>query len=295
LQKHWAANRSPSILCASFRKIPRRPKRFAGCARFADSFPRVPEICRCQRWPIFLQAAGFTIAAAAMPGCSRPPERSRVTHLVQPEVASPGERLQYATTCPGCSAGCGVLASVRDGRPVKLEGLPGHPVSQGGLCAAGQASILGLYDGKRFRQPRLDGKPVADRLLAFGARMRRWTGDVSLALDEARRAGQRILIEGAQGAMLDIDHGTYPYATSSNATIGGACTGLGIPPKAIHGVLGVAKAYPTRGAEGPLPMGRIGGVGQRQRERGMKCGPPQWMSEMCAIWKTRSCSAMVEV
>src|SRR3970040_2425418 len=112
----------------------------------------------------------------------------------------------------------------------------------------------------------LDWKPVYDQLLAFGARMRRWTGDVSLALDEARRNGRRILIEGAQGAMLDIDHGTYPFVTSSNATIGGACTGLGIPPKAIGGVLGVAKAYLTRVGEGPFPTELSGQMGDRLRE-----------------------------
>ena len=62
-----------------------------------------------------------------------------------------------------------------------------------------------------------------------------------------------MLFEGAQGTMLDIDHGTYPFVTSSNASIGGVCTGLGVPPRAIGGVLGVVKAYTTRVGEGPLP------------------------------------------
>ena len=167
----------------------------------------------------FLQAAGFTIAAAAMPGCSRPPERSRVTHLVQPEVASPGERLQYATTCPGCSAGCGVLASVRDGRPVKLEGLPGHPVSQGGLCAAGQASILGLYDGKRVRQPRLDGKPVSwDRIDArlkteFAAA--RGATRVLTGTDAAASPTTRAMISRFLGGFADARHDVYDVLSAS--------------------------------------------------------------------------------
>jgi len=118
-------------------------------------------------------------------------------------------------------------------------------------------------------------------LLAFGVRMRRWTGDVSLVLDQARQAGQRILIEGAQGAMLDIDHGTYPYVTSSNATIGGACTGLGIPPKAIHGVLGVAKAYLTRVGEGPFPTELDGEMGNRLRETGMEYGASTGRPRRC--------------
>jgi adenylosuccinate synthase len=127
----------------------------------------------------------------------------------------------------------------------------------------------------------LDWKQVYDQLLAAGARMRRWTGDVSLALDQAMRAGERVLIEGAQGAMLDIDHGTYPYVTSSNATIGGACTGLGIPPRAIGGVLGVAKAYLTRVGEGPFPTELFGATGDRLRETGMENGASTGRPRRC--------------
>jgi adenylosuccinate synthase len=134
---------------------------------------------------------------------------------------------------------------------------------------------------RMIKDSTLDWQPVYDQLLAYGARMRRWTGDVSLALDEARRAGQRILIEGAQGAMLDIDHGTYPYVTSSNATIGGACTGLGIPPKSIHGVLGVAKAYLTRVGEGPFPTELEGEIGNRLRETGMEYGASTGRPRRC--------------
>jgi adenylosuccinate synthase len=127
----------------------------------------------------------------------------------------------------------------------------------------------------------LDWKQVYDQLLAHGERMKRWTGDVSLALDRAITMGQRILIEGAQGAMLDIDHGTYPFVTSSNATIGGACTGLGIPPRAIHGVLGVAKAYLTRVGEGPFPTELSGAIGDRLRETGMEYGASTGRPRRC--------------
>ena len=127
----------------------------------------------------------------------------------------------------------------------------------------------------------LDWRPVYDQLLAFGERMRRWTGDVSLVLDQARKSGKRILIEGAQGAMLDIDHGTYPYVTSSNATIGGACTGLGIPPKAIGGVMGVAKAYLTRVGEGPFPTELFGEMGNRLRESGQEYGASTGRPRRC--------------
>jgi adenylosuccinate synthase len=134
---------------------------------------------------------------------------------------------------------------------------------------------------RMIKDSTLDWKPVYDQLLVFGDRMRRWTGDVSVALDEATRAGRRVLIEGAQGAMLDIDHGTYPYVTSSNATIGGACTGLGIPPKAIHGVLGVAKAYTTRVGEGPLPTELHGEIGNRLRESGQEYGASTGRPRRC--------------
>jgi adenylosuccinate synthase len=127
----------------------------------------------------------------------------------------------------------------------------------------------------------LDWKQVYDQLLAFGARMRRWTGDVSLVLDQRMRKGEHGLIEGAQGAMLDIDHGTYPYVTSSNATIGGACTGLGIPPRAINGVLGVAKAYLTRVGEGPFPTELFGEIGDRLRETGMEYGASTGRPRRC--------------
>jgi adenylosuccinate synthase len=134
---------------------------------------------------------------------------------------------------------------------------------------------------RMIKDSTLDWKPVYDQLLAYGERMRRWTGDVSLALDRAMGQGKRILIEGAQGAMLDIDHGTYPYVTSSNATIGGACTGLGIPPRAINGVLGVAKAYLTRVGEGPCPTELFGAIGDRLRETGQEYGASTGRPRRC--------------
>ncbi|HEX7798552.1 MAG TPA: adenylosuccinate synthetase, partial [Vicinamibacterales bacterium] len=80
------------------------------------------------------------------------------------------------------------------------------------------------------------------------------------------------LFEGAQGTLLDIDHGTYPYVTSSNASIGGVCTGLGVGPRASNGVLGVVKAYTTRVGEGPLPSELTGEMGNRLRDSGNEYG-----------------------
>jgi len=105
--------------------------------------------------------------------------------------------------------------------------------------------------------------------------------DTSLYLFEAMKAGRRILIEGAQGTLLDIDHGTYPFVTSSNATAGGAATGLGIGPRAIGSVLGVAKAYTTRVGEGPLPTELHGAMGERLRESGQEYGASTGRPRRC--------------
>ena len=118
----------------------------------------------------------------------------------------------------------------------------------------------------------MDWRPVFDQLLGYGQRLRPWVRDVSLMLAEAIRAGQAILFEGAQGTLLDIDHGTYPYVTSSNATIGGVCTGLGVGPRAIGAVMGVVKAYTTRVGEGPLPTELLGEMGNRLRDTGNEYG-----------------------
>jgi adenylosuccinate synthase len=118
----------------------------------------------------------------------------------------------------------------------------------------------------------MDWKPVLDELLRHAQRMRPMVRDVSALLTEAMRAGQSILFEGAQGTLLDIDHGTYPFVTSSNASVGGVCTGLGIPPRAIGRVLGVVKAYTTRVGEGPLPTELFGEMGNRLRESGNEYG-----------------------
>ena len=118
----------------------------------------------------------------------------------------------------------------------------------------------------------MDCRQVLEELQRAWARMAPWVTDVSLFLARAREADRSIMFEGAQGTLLDIDHGTYPYVTSSNATIGGVLTGLGVGPKAIDGVLGVAKAYTTRVGEGPLPTELTGELGNRLRESGQEFG-----------------------
>jgi adenylosuccinate synthase len=118
----------------------------------------------------------------------------------------------------------------------------------------------------------MDWRQVFEELQRAWTRMSPWVTDVSLFLARARQAQRPIMFEGAQGTLLDIDHGTYPYVTSSNATAGGICTGLGIGPSAIETVVGVAKAYTTRVGEGPLPTELSGEIGNRLRETGQEFG-----------------------
>lgn len=102
----------------------------------------------------FLEAAGFSLTSlVALNGCSQPDPELALPLTDHPEGLVPGEMRQFASTCAGCSAGCGLLVGVRDGRPLKMEGMPSHPVSKGGLCAIGQALPLGVYDRLRLKNP----------------------------------------------------------------------------------------------------------------------------------------------
>src|SRR6266446_3471429 len=114
------------------------------------------------------------------------------------------------------------------------------------------------------------GRPMRTR--SAGARCGYAISPIRRLLDDARRAGRRILFEGAQGAMLDVDHGTYPYVTSSNTVAGQAAAGSGIAPSAIGFVLGITKAYTTRVGAGPFPTELTDAVGQTLGERGREFG-----------------------
>jgi adenylosuccinate synthase len=113
---------------------------------------------------------------------------------------------------------------------------------------------------------------VATRYEGYARRLRPIVGDASLLVDEALRAGRDVLFEGAQGTLLDLDHGTYPFVTSSNPIASGAATGMGIGPTRIDRVLGVAKAYVTRVGEGPLPSEIQGPDQARVQELGGEFG-----------------------
>jgi molybdopterin-containing oxidoreductase family iron-sulfur binding subunit len=107
----------------------------------------------------FLEALGYSTAALTLSGC-RAPQQKIVPYLKQPVEFTPGMASWFASVCGGCSAACGVLVKVRDGRPIKLEGNPDHPLSSGGLCALAHGMVFGLYDPERLRQPLIGSQPA---------------------------------------------------------------------------------------------------------------------------------------
>ncbi len=127
----------------------------------------------------------------------------------------------------------------------------------------------------------VDYQQVLDEALAFGDYVKPMVADVSSLLYEARRRGERILFEGAQGSLLDIDHGTYPYVTSSNTTVGGALAGTGVGADAIDYVLGIAKAYATRVGGGPFPTELNDAMGEDLRKRGNEYGATTGRPRRC--------------
>lgn len=134
---------------------------------------------------------------------------------------------------------------------------------------------------KLYDLPPLDPKQVIEEYRAYAERLAPHVTDTSLRIYEAFRAKRNILFEGAQGTLLDLDHGTYPYVTSSNPVAGGACIGSGVGPTMIDRVIGVAKAYTTRVGEGPFPTELKGGVGAELCDRGAEFGTTTGRQRRC--------------
>src|SRR3546814_482324 len=127
----------------------------------------------------------------------------------------------------------------------------------------------------------VDYQQTLDEALAFGEYVEPMKSDVAGILHDLRKQGKKVLYEGAQGALLDIDHGTYPYVTSSNTTVGGALAGTGVGADAIDYVLGIAKAYATRVGGGPFPTELHDEVGQGIRDRGQEYGASTGRPRRC--------------
>ncbi|MAF11273.1 adenylosuccinate synthase [Candidatus Poribacteria bacterium] len=127
----------------------------------------------------------------------------------------------------------------------------------------------------------IDLDDILARYKLYAERLRPHVTDTSLVLHEAIADGKSVVFEGAQGALLDVDHGTYPYVTSSNTTVGGICTGLGIPPTAVQEVLAVVKAYTTRVGLGPFPTEMDEEFGERVRQIGNEFGATTGRPRRC--------------
>ncbi len=134
---------------------------------------------------------------------------------------------------------------------------------------------------KVYNRRAADVDEVVEELLAYVERLRPMVADTALLLERALDAGRTVLLEGGQATLLDVDHGTYPFVTSSNATSGGACTGSGIPPNRIDSVVAILKAYTTRVGEGPFPTELNDAWGDHLRKTGWEYGTTTGRPRRC--------------
>ncbi|MHB8142995.1 MAG: adenylosuccinate synthase [Thermoleophilia bacterium] len=134
---------------------------------------------------------------------------------------------------------------------------------------------------KVYNSPGVDPFEVMEQYAHFADELAPYIADTSLLIDKALKRGEKVLFEGAQGTMLDIDHGTYPFVTSSNPIAGAACVGAGVGPTAIDEVIGVCKAYTTRVGEGPFPTELGGALGDHFVNRGAEYGTTTGRKRRC--------------
>jgi adenylosuccinate synthase len=132
-----------------------------------------------------------------------------------------------------------------------------------------------------LKEKALDFNEIHDSYGKFCEKLRGYVTNTGLLLDQQIRAGKRVLFEGAQGTLLDVDHGTYPYVTSSSTITGGACSGSGVGPQHIQQVIGISKAYTTRVGSGPFPTEIYGPEGETLRREGAEFGATTGRSRRC--------------
>ena len=143
--------------------------------------------------------------------------------------------------------------------------------------------------------PPVDFDRTRDEALAMAPRLVPLVTDVPRALYQAHRAGSNLLFEGAQGSLLDVDHGTYPYVTSSNCVAGAAAAGAGVGPQMLHYVLGITKAYTTRVGSGPFPTELEDGTGERLRERGNEFGATTGRPRRCGWFDAAALKRSIQI
>ena len=136
--------------------------------------------------------------------------------------------------------------------------------------------LIRLYGGEE-----LDFDKIFEEYNAYADRMRPYVTDISVIIYDEMKKNKNVLFEGAQGSLLDIDYGTYPYVTSSSTVAGGVCTGAGVGPTAITGAVGIAKAYTTRVGKGPFPTELLDEMGEKLREKGHEYGVTTGRARRC--------------
>ena len=146
-----------------------------------------------------------------------------------------------------------------------------------------------------FQADTVDFQRTLDDTLALAEQIKPMVADVSNLLYDANRTGERLLFEGAQGSLLDVDHGTYPFVTSSNTVSGGACTGAGVAPQMLNYVLGITKAYTTRVGSGPFPTELEDEVGQHLAKRGHEFGATTGRARRCGWFDAAALKRSIQV
>ena len=146
-----------------------------------------------------------------------------------------------------------------------------------------------------FHAAIVDFQQTLDATLALAERIRPMMADVPRMLYEAQKAGGSLLFEGAQGTLLDVDHGTYPYVTSSNCVAGAACAGAGVGPHLLHYVLGITKAYTTRVGSGPFPTELEDDIGKHLAERGKEFGSVTGRPRRCGWFDAAALKRSIQI
>jgi adenylosuccinate synthase len=146
-----------------------------------------------------------------------------------------------------------------------------------------------------FHAPIVDFQQTMDETLALAERIKPMIADVPRLLFEANKAGNNLLFEGAQGTLLDIDHGTYPFVTSSNCIAGAATTGSGVGPQMLHYVLGITKAYTTRVGAGPFPTELDDEVGRHLAKRGNEFGSTTGRPRRCGWFDAAALKRSIQI
>ena len=141
----------------------------------------------------------------------------------------------------------------------------------------------------------IDAQQVIESTLKLGARIRPMVADVSYLLDQAMKKGKRLLFEGAQGSLLDVDHGTYPFVTSSNTVAAAAAVGSGVGPQRLNYVLGITKAYATRVGSGPFPTELLEDTGEQLRQRGAEFGSVTGRPRRCGWFDAAALQRSVQL